>query len=104
MLAEEVRARGVPVEGPAGGEARTHLSKGLGFSKEDRDTNIRRIGFVAKLVARSGACAITSAISPYRALRDEQRAQIDRFVEVYCRCSLDVLAARDPKGLYKKAL
>lgn len=104
MLAAELRTRGVHVEVLDGDEVRTHLSKGLGFSREDRDTNVRRIGFVAKLVARSGACAITGAISPFRAIRDEQRAQIERFVEVYCAASIDALADRDPKGLYRKAL
>ena len=104
MLAAELRHRGVHVEVLDGDEVRTHLSKGLSFSKEDRDVNVRRIGFVAKLVARSGACAITAAISPYRAIRDEQRAQIGRFVEVYVQCSVPVLAERDVKGLYKKAL
>lgn len=104
LVAEELRRRGVHVEVLDGDEVRTHLSKGLGFSKEDRDTNVRRIGFVAKLLARAGACAITAAISPYRDVRDEQRAQIDRFVEVYCACPVDALAARDPKGLYKRAL
>ena len=104
LLAEELRRRGVHVEVLDGDEVRTHLSKGLGFSKEDRDINVRRIGFVAKLLARAGACAITAAISPYREVRDEQRAQIDRFVEVYCVCPIDALAARDPKGLYRKAL
>jgi adenylyl-sulfate kinase len=104
LLAEELRRRGVHVEVLDGDEVRTHLSKGLGFSKEDRDVNIRRIGFVAKLLARAGACAITAAISPYREIRDEQRAQIGRFVEVFCAAPIDALAARDPKGLYKKAL
>ncbi|MDC3962020.1 adenylyl-sulfate kinase [Polyangium jinanense] len=104
LLAAELRTRGVHVEVLDGDEVRTHLSKGLGFSREDRDTNVRRIGFVAKLVARSGACAITGAISPFRAIRDEQRAQIERFVEVYCSASIDALADRDPKGLYRKAL
>lgn len=104
LLASALRGRGVHVEVLDGDEVRTHLSKGLTFSREDRDTNIRRIGFVAKLLARSGACAITAAISPFRAIRDEQRAQIDRFVEVYCQSSIDALAARDPKGLYRKAL
>lgn len=104
LVAEELRRRNVHVEVLDGDEVRTHLSKGLTFSKEDRDTNVRRIGFVAKLLARAGACAITAAISPYRDVRDEQRAQIDRFVEVYCSCPIDALAARDPKGLYKKAL
>lgn len=104
LIADALRARGVHVEVLDGDEVRTHLSKGLGFSKEDRDTNIRRIGFVAKLLARAGACAITAAISPYRAIRDEQRAQIPRFVEVYCCAPVEALAARDPKGLYKRAL
>lgn len=104
LLASALRGRGVHVEVLDGDEVRTHLSKGLTFSREDRDTNIRRIGFVAKLLARSGACAITAAISPFRSIRDEQRAQIDRFVEVYCQSSIDALAARDPKGLYRKAL
>ena len=104
LLADELRRRDVHVEVLDGDEVRTHLSKGLGFSKEDRDTNIRRIGFVAKLLARAGACAITAAISPYKSIRDEQRAQIPHFVEVYCQASIDALAARDPKGLYKKAL
>jgi adenylyl-sulfate kinase len=104
MLSAELRTRGVHVEVLDGDEVRTHLSRGLGFSKEDRDTNVRRIGYVAKLIARSGACAMTAAISPYRAIRDEQRAQIPRFVEVYCRCDIPTLTARDPKGLYEKAL
>jgi sulfate adenylyltransferase/3'-phosphoadenosine 5'-phosphosulfate synthase len=104
LVGAEVARRGVHVEILDGDEVRTHLSKGLGFSKEDRDINVRRIGFVAKLIARTGGCAITAAISPYRDVRDEQRAQIGRFVEVYCRCSIEVLAERDVKGLYKKAL
>jgi len=105
MLAAEMAHRGVHVETLDGDEVRTHLSKGLGFSKEDRDTNIRRIGFVAKLIARSGACAITAAISPYREIRNEQRrAAGGHFCEVYCSCPIDALAERDAKGLYKKAL
>ncbi len=104
MLSAELTHRGVHVEVLDGDEVRTHLSKGLSFSKEDRDTNIRRIGFVAKLIARSGACAITAAISPYQAIRDEQRDKVGRFVEVYCHCPIPVLAERDAKGLYKKAL
>src|SRR6266540_675133 len=105
MLAGEIARRGVHVETLDGDEVRMHLSKGLGFSKEDRDTNIRRIGFVAKLIARSGACAITAAISPYREIRAEQRrAAGGRFCEVYCSCPIEALSARDAKGLYKKAL
>jgi 3'-phosphoadenosine 5'-phosphosulfate synthase len=103
-LREELREVGRPAELLDGDEVRTHLSKGLGFSKEDRDTNIRRIGFVARLLARSGGVAITAAISPYREVRDEVRAQTPGFVEVYVRCSLDELVRRDVKGLYRKAL
>lgn len=104
MAAAELRRRGVHVETLDGDMVRKHLSKGLGFSREDRDVNIRRIGFVAKLVARSGGCAIAAAISPYREVRDELRRDIDRFCEVYTECPLKVLTERDPKGLYEKAL
>src|SRR5499433_2117314 len=100
----ELLERGLRVEILDGDEVRTHLSKGLGFSREDRDTNIRRIGYVARLLARNGAVAITAAISPYREVRDEVRAQTPNFVEVYVRCSLDELVRRDVKGLYQKAL
>ena len=103
-LKEELARRGRHVELLDGDEVRTHLSKGLGFSKEDRDTNIRRIGYVARLVARSGGVAITAAISPYREVRDEVRAETPGFVEVFVRCPLDTLVERDVKGLYKKAL
>jgi 3'-phosphoadenosine 5'-phosphosulfate synthase len=103
-LKTELELRGRHVELLDGDEVRTHLSKGLGFSKEDRDTNIRRIGYVARLVARSGGVAITAAISPYREVRDELRAQTPGFVEVFARCPLDTLVERDVKGLYKKAI
>ena len=103
-LKVELEARGRHVELLDGDEVRTHLSKGLGFSKEDRDTNIRRIGYVARLVARSGSVAITAAISPYREVRDEVRAQTPGFVEVFARAPLDTLVERDVKGLYKKAI
>jgi len=103
QVEDELRDRGLFVELLDGDEIRTNLSKGLGFSKEDRDTNIRRIGFVAKLLARNGCVSITAAISPYRNIRDEMRAQIENFVEIYCECSLDELERRDVKGLYKKA-
>jgi adenylyl-sulfate kinase len=107
-IAERLRELGHRVEILDGDEVRTHLSKGLGFSKEDRDTNIRRIGFVAELLARNGVVAITAAISPYRDVRDEVRGKVTRhgagFVEVYVSCPIDVLAERDVKGLYKKAL
>jgi adenylyl-sulfate kinase len=95
--------RGVKVELLDGDIVRTNLSKGLGFSKEDRDTNIRRIGFVCNLLTRNGVVAIASAISPYDKIRKENRNLIGRFVEVYCRCPIEVLEKRDVKGLYKKA-
>jgi adenylyl-sulfate kinase len=100
--------RGIKVEVLDGDEIRTNLSKGLGFSKEDRDTNIRRIGFVSRLLARNGVGVITAAISPYRDIRDEVRTKTledgAEFVEVFVKCSIEVLAERDVKGLYKKAL
>lgn len=99
-----LRDRGLKVEVLDGDVVRTNLSKGLGFSKEDRDINIKRIGFVCKLLTRNGVAAIGSAISPYRAVRDYIREDIGRFVEVYCSCPLDVVVERDVKGLYKKAL
>jgi adenylyl-sulfate kinase len=107
-VAEQLVSSGRKVEILDGDEVRTHLSKGLGFSKEDRDTNIRRIGFVAELLAKNGVVAIAAAISPYREVRDEVRRKVERhgagFVEVYVSCPIEVLAARDVKGLYKKAL
>jgi adenylylsulfate kinase len=95
--------RGAKVEVLDGDEVRTNLSKGLGFSKEDRDTNIRRIGYVANLLARNGVCSITAAISPYANVRDEIRGWAENFVEVYVECPLEVLEERDTKGLYRKA-
>jgi adenylyl-sulfate kinase len=107
-VSERVYARlkqnGAKVELLDGDVVRTHLSKGLGFSKEDRDTNIRRIGFVCELLSRNGVIAIVAAISPYRAVRDEVRSSIRNFIEVYVHCPVEVLAERDVKGLYKKAL
>ena len=103
-LVAELAQRGRHAELLDGDEVRTHLSKGLGFSKDDRDTNIRRIGYVARLVARSGGVAITAAISPYRDVRDEVRALTPGFVEVYARCPIATLTERDTKGLYRKAL
>ncbi len=104
LLAEELRGRGHRVEILDGDEVRTNLSKGLGFSKEDRDTNIRRIGYVCKLLARNGVIAISAAISPYREIRHEVRAQHKNFFEVYVKCPLETLVERDVKGLYRKAL
>ena len=105
LVESELRRRGVKkVELLDGDVIRTHLSKGLGYSKEDRDTNIRRIGFVCKLLSRNGVIAIAAAISPYREGRDFNRKEIGDFVEIYCKCSLEVCIQRDVKGLYKKAL
>ncbi|PIQ83339.1 MAG: adenylyl-sulfate kinase [Candidatus Omnitrophica bacterium CG11_big_fil_rev_8_21_14_0_20_63_9] len=103
-LAKELRHRGLNVEILDGDEVRTNLSKGLGFSKEDRDTNIKRIGYVCKLLSRNGVIAISAAISPYREVRDYNREQIGSFIEVYVQCSIEALTQRDVKGLYKKAL
>jgi adenylyl-sulfate kinase len=104
LLAAELRVRGHGVEVLDGDVVRQHLCKGLGFSKEDRDENIRRIGFVCGLLTRHGAAAIAAAISPYRAIRDEVRGSIGNFVEVYVKTSIETCIQRDVKGLYKKAL
>ncbi len=104
LVGPEIERRGTLVEHLDGDVVRTNLSKGLGFSREDRDTNILRIGFVAKLLTRHGACVICAAISPYAETRDMVREMIgDRFVEVYVDTSLDECARRDIKGLYAKA-
>jgi adenylylsulfate kinase len=100
-----IRERRGQIEVLDGDVVRTNLSKGLSFSKEDRDINIRRIGFVAHLLSRNGVPVITAAISPYQAVRDEVREMIGAdFIEVFVDCPLDVLVQRDPKGLYAKAL
>jgi adenylylsulfate kinase len=105
MLYHELRARGLKTEILDGDVVRQNLSKGLGFSKEDRDTNILRIGFVAELLTRNGVATICCPISPYRATRDAVRERIGAFVEVYVHATVDEIAAnRDPKGLYAKAL
>jgi adenylyl-sulfate kinase len=100
-----LRERGITkIEKLDGDVVRTHLSKGLGFSKEDRDTNIRRIGWVAQVLTRNGVCVLASAISPYRDIRGENRRDIGNYVEVYVKCSIPELTRRDVKGLYEKAL
>ncbi len=104
MVAAELRRIGKRVEVLDGDEVRKNLSQGLGFTKEDRDINIKRIGYVAHLLARNGVVAITAAISPYRETRDAVRSLYRDFVEVYVRCPLEVCIERDVKGLYKKAL
>jgi adenylylsulfate kinase len=104
LLVKELRTRGSKLEVLDGDIVRENLSKGLGFSKEDRDTNIRRIAFVANLLSRNGVPVITAAISPYRAIRDEARELMDsRFVEAYVKASVEVCEERDVKGLYAKA-
>ena len=104
LLYEQLRAQGLKVELLDGDVVRQNLTKGLGFSKEDRDENIRRIGFVCHLLSRNGVVAIAAAISPYRKVRDEVRRLIGRFVEVYVDCPLEICMQRDVKGMYKKAL
>jgi adenylyl-sulfate kinase len=105
VVRDELVARGRRVEILDGDEIRTNLSKGLGFSKEDRDTNIRRVGYVARLLSRNGVAVITAAISPYREVRDEVRRSHEApFVEAFVDCPLDELIRRDRKGLYAKAL
>jgi adenylyl-sulfate kinase len=104
IIEGELRARGRKVEVLDGDVVRTNLSKGLGFSKEDRDTNIRRIGWVCEVLTRNDVVAISAAISPYREIRDELREKIGRFVEVFVDVPLETAIERDVKGLYKKAL
>jgi adenylylsulfate kinase len=105
VLETELRKRGrTRIEVLDGDEVRTNLSQGLGFSKEDRDANIKRIGFVCKLLTRNGVIAISAAISPYREIRDYNRKEIGDFIEVYCKCPIEICVRRDVKGLYKKAL
>ncbi len=107
-MSDEFRKRGYRVEVLDGDIVRTNLSQGLSFSREDRDINVRRIGFVCSLLARNGVIAISAAISPFANVRGECRAMSENdgavFIEVFCRASLDALVARDVKGLYKKAL
>lgn len=100
---QELRKRGCKVEILDGDIVRENLTKGLGFSKEDRDTNIRRIGFVAQLLTRNGVIVLVSAISPYRAIREEVRQQVGDFVEVFVNAPLAVCEERDVKGLYQRA-
>jgi len=103
ILHREFIRRGLRHEILDGDVVRTNLSKGLGFSKEDRDTNIKRIGFVCHLLSRNGVAAISAAISPYREIRDEIRRTIGDFIEVYVKASLEECERRDVKGLYEKA-
>jgi len=103
LLAQEIRKRGQHVEILDGDVIRRSLSKGLGFSKEGRDENIRRVGHVCSYLSATNRVAIAACISPYAAIRDRNRELIGDFVEVYCKCNLEECAKRDPKGLYAKA-
>lgn len=104
ILERQLRERGRRVEVLDGDVVRTHLTKGLGFSRDDRDTNVRRVGWVCEILSRNDVIAIAAVISPYRAIRDEIRSRIGRFVEVFMDAPLDVLADRDSKGLYRRAM
>ena len=107
-LSARLTAVGMRVETLDGDEVRENLSRGLGFSQQDRETNIRRIGFVARLLARNGVVVLGAAISPYRQSRGDVRRSIQseglRFIEVFVRCPIETLIGRDVKGLYAKAL
>jgi len=102
-LEPRLRQTGLPVEVLDGDEIRQNLSKGLGFSREDRETHLRRVVYVAKLLSRNGVGVIAAFISPYRNIRDYARKETTNFLEVYVQCSVETCAQRDPKGLYKKA-
>lgn len=104
LLEQELRDRDLRVERLDGDEVRTRLTRGLGFSRQDRDENVRRVAYVARLLAAHGVFVITALISPYRATRDEARAEIGRFLEVHVRCDLQECIRRDVKGLYRRAL
>ncbi len=101
---DKLNKRGYYVEALDGDVTRKYLSKGLGFSKEDRDENIRRVGFVCSLLTKAGSISTAAFVSPYRAIRKEIRNQIGNFVEVYVRCPVEVCIKRDVKGMYKKAI
>ena len=101
IIEKRLRDRGRNVEVLDGDIVRTHLSKGLGFSREDRDTNIKRIAFVCSLLTRNGVICISAAIAPYREAREWARKEIGDFVEVYVKCPIEVCRQRDVKGLYK---
>ncbi|HIK04192.1 MAG TPA: adenylyl-sulfate kinase [Trichormus sp. M33_DOE_039] len=102
-VAEGLQKRNYPTELLDGDIVRTHLSQGLGFSKQDRDTNVRRIGFVANLLSRNGIIAIVAAISPYRQVREELKQTTTNFIEIYIQAPLAICESRDVKGLYAKA-
>jgi adenylylsulfate kinase (EC 2.7.1.25) len=103
-VAEILRSRNMKVERLDGDIVRKSLCRDLGFSRADRNENIRRVTFVAKLLTRNGVAVLTSFISPYREIRDEARREIGEFIEVYVKCPLEICKARDVKGLYQKAI
>ncbi|MBN2344775.1 MAG: adenylyl-sulfate kinase [Candidatus Aminicenantes bacterium] len=103
-LSAKLKERGILCENLDGDITRKYLSKGLGFSKEDRDENIRRVGFVCSLLTKHGAVTTAAFVSPYRSIRDEIRNMIGNFVEVYVKCPLETCIERDVKGMYKKAI
>jgi len=103
-LEAKLKDRGLKVEVFDGDEVRKNLSAGLGFSRQDRETHNKRVIYVCKLLARNGVNSIVALISPYRDVREYARKELPKFVEVYCKCSLQECIRRDPKGLYKKAL
>jgi adenylylsulfate kinase len=103
-VAENLKSHGLRVERLDGDIVRQSLTRDLGFSKEDRNENIRRVTFVAKLLTRNGVAVLTSFISPYRDIRAQARKEIGNFIEVYVKCSIEVCMQRDIKGMYKKAL
>ena len=103
LLTARLKQHGLPVQILDGDEVRKRLTKGLGFSREDREENIRRIAYVAKLLTDIGGVVVVAAISPYKKSREEARAEIEEFVEVYVQCPLNTCISRDPKGLYAKA-
>ena len=104
ILVDELKRRGVKVERLDGDVVRQSLTRDLGFSKEDRDKNIERVSFVAKLLSRNGVACICSFISPYQAVRDQVRAETTNFIEVFVDAPLEVVMQRDVKGLYDKAI
>ena len=104
ILVDKLQARGLKIERLDGDVVRQSLTRDLGFTKEDRDKNIERVTFVAKLLSRNGIGCICSFISPYQAVRDNVRAETTNFLEVFVDASLDAVIDRDVKGLYKKAL
>jgi len=104
IVAEKLKAQGLRAERLDGDIVRQDLTRDLGFSKADRDENIRRVTFVAKLLARNGVAVLVSFISPYREMRDRARQQTQNFVEIYVKCPVEVCAQRDVKGMYQKAM